>query len=441
MEARRVDIDARDVGPDGVVEISGGMDLADALDLDTALDHGAAELKALGCDETHDVRRSLALGALARTQTQLDLNPEDPDGQAGPLVKPRQTVIHVHTHDQTQARCETTRTPISVESSVADRLRMVNVRNGWQCVGMPLTFVGNLDRSAVSAAVDQILDLVRSAEVAAAWEQESALPGMTVGGLARHLASQAECAVKFLTTPGPPNAPVLSLVGHYDRVDWWQAPVDAAENTSIRDDFNQMGLAGHAECVKVLARSREDLGPAIDAAGLVTYVPWQDCALPTDTRLLLPSRLRPPGSCCGKTSRVDVPEGARRAGSTYLRGQGEPGRRFLRVVGMELSAEDQKLVTLARATRARTGAAEGAAVRDSDGRTYAGATVSLPSLELSAVQVCVAMAVASGSQGLAAAVVLGDATELAAPDQAVLGEFGAGDVVVHLSDSQGRILQ
>ena len=115
MEARRVDIDTRDVGPDGVVEITGGMDLADALDLDTALDHGAAELKALGCEETHDVRRSLALGALARRQTQLDLNPEDPDGQAGPLVKPRQTVIHVHTNDQTQARCETTRTPISVD--------------------------------------------------------------------------------------------------------------------------------------------------------------------------------------------------------------------------------------------------------------------------------------------------------------------------------------
>ena len=41
----------------------------------------------------------------------------------------------------------------------------------------------------------------------------------------------------------------------------------------------------------------------------------------------------------------------------------------------ELSAEDAKLVTLARATRARTGAAEGAAVRDQDGRTYAAATV------------------------------------------------------------------
>ena len=64
-----------------------------------------------------------------------------------------------------------------------------------------------------------------------------------------------------------------------------------------------------------------------------------------------------------------------------------------------LSAEDQKLVTLARATRARTGAAEGAAVRDADGRTYAAATVDLPSLQVSALGVCVAMAVASGVEG------------------------------------------
>jgi hypothetical protein len=105
---------------------------------------------------------------------------------------------------------------------------------------------------------------------------------------------------------------------------------------------------------------------------------------------------------------------------------------------MELSAEDRKLVTLARATRARTGAAEGAAVRDTDGRTYAGATVSLPSLELSAVQVCVAMAVASGSRGVAAAVVLGDATELSAADAAALRDFGGDGVVVHLGDPKGR---
>jgi Mycothiol maleylpyruvate isomerase N-terminal domain len=152
---------------------------------------------------------------------------------------------------------------------------------------MTLTFAGTLDRSTVTATVHQLTDLVGSAEVADAWEQESTLPGMTVGGLARHLVSQAECAVEFLITPGPPDAPMLTLVGHYDRVDWWRAPVDAVENTSIRDDFNQMGSAGHAESVDVLARSREQLGSAIDAAGPATYVPWQDCVLPTDDFLVV----------------------------------------------------------------------------------------------------------------------------------------------------------
>lgn len=74
----------------------------------------------------------------------------------------------------------------------------------------------------------------------------------------------------------------------------------------------------------------------------------------------------------------------------------------------DLAAEDAKLVTLARSARARTGAAQGAAVRDADGRTYVAATVDLPSLQLSALQAAVAMAVSSGAPGLEAAVVLGD---------------------------------
>lgn len=105
----------------------------------------------------------------------------------------------------------------------------------------------------------------------------------------------------------------------------------------------------------------------------------------------------------------------------------------------DLSPEDAKLVTLARATRARVRAAEGAAVRDLDGRTYAGATVDLPSLRLSAVQVCVAMAVASGAQGLEAAVVLGEATELAGADAAVLADFAGDGVVVLLCDPAGNL--
>lgn len=106
-----------------------------------------------------------------------------------------------------------------------------------------------------------------------------------------------------------------------------------------------------------------------------------------------------------------------------------------------LSVEDKKLVTLARSTRARTGAAEGAAVRDADGRTYAAATVDLPSLQVSALGVCVAMAVASGSKGLEAAVVLTPADTVADADLAAVRDFAGAGVPVHRGDIKGAIAQ
>ena len=75
----------------------------------------------------------------------------------------------------------------------------------------------------------------------------------------------------------------------------------------------------------------------------------------------------------------------------------------------DLQPEDAKLVTLARSARGRTGAPEGAAVRDTDGRTYVAASVALPSLTLSALQAAVAAAVSSGVEGLEAAAVVSDA--------------------------------
>jgi hypothetical protein len=76
------------------------------------------------------------------------------------------------------------------------------------------------------------------------------------------------------------------------------------------------------------------------------------------------------------------------------------------VSSAELDPEDAKLITLARSARGRTGAAEGAAVRDTDGRTYLAATVTLASLRLSALQAAVAAAVSSGVAGLEAAAVV-----------------------------------
>ncbi len=99
--------------------------------------------------------------------------------------------------------------------------------------------------------------------------------------------------------------------------------------------------------------------------------------------------------------------------------------------------EDTKLVTLARSTRARTRAAEGAAVRDLDGRTYAAATVDLPSLRLSALQIAVAMAVTSGARGLEAAVVLGDTDTLPDDDVAAVRELAGTGVPVHVTAADG----
>lgn len=84
-----------------------------------------------------------------------------------------------------------------------------------------------------------------------------------------------------------------------------------------------------------------------------------------------------------------------------------------------LEPEDAKLVTLARAARARQSARQGAAVRDTDGRTYAATTVDLVSLSLSALQVAVAMAVSSGAPGVEAAVIVGADTTDDAGERAV----------------------
>lgn len=91
----------------------------------------------------------------------------------------------------------------------------------------------------------------------------------------------------------------------------------------------------------------------------------------------------------------------------------------------ELDPEDHKLVTLARAARARTDAAEGAAIRDETGRTYAATAVTLPSLALSALETAVAMAVSSGAAGLEAAALVTEADTVVDTDLAVLREVRA----------------
>lgn len=104
-----------------------------------------------------------------------------------------------------------------------------------------------------------------------------------------------------------------------------------------------------------------------------------------------------------------------------------------------LAAEDAKLVTLARAARARIAAAEGAAVRDGDGRTYAAASVALPSLALTALQLATANAVAAGARTLEAAAVVTEASTVDDASLAAVRDL-AGHAPVHLAAPDGTVL-
>jgi hypothetical protein len=105
-----------------------------------------------------------------------------------------------------------------------------------------------------------------------------------------------------------------------------------------------------------------------------------------------------------------------------------------------LSAEDAKLVTLARGARGRVGAAEGAAVRDETGRTYSGATVALPSLAVSALRLAVAQAVASGARGLEAAVVVRRSPDVDPADLDAVRDLGGTGVRVLVVGTDGSVL-
>jgi hypothetical protein len=106
-----------------------------------------------------------------------------------------------------------------------------------------------------------------------------------------------------------------------------------------------------------------------------------------------------------------------------------------------LPPEDAKIVTLARSARARTRAAEGAAVRDLDGRTYAGATVGLASLQVSAVGVAVAMAASSAARGLEAVAVVSGGNDLAEPDLAAVRDLAGPGVPVYRCAPDGTVTE
>lgn len=126
-DGRHFDIDHDHVSFTGTSIVHGELDLADAIDLDDAIRAIANELGDLGCDESLEVRRSLAAGELTRRQLTLTLDRSDPAADTSttnrtPVRKTvRKTVLYLHlsqaavdgTAGHGIGRCENTRTPIT----------------------------------------------------------------------------------------------------------------------------------------------------------------------------------------------------------------------------------------------------------------------------------------------------------------------------------------
>ena len=73
-DGRYFTIETQSNAYDGTAPVHGQLDLPDARDLEHAIQSVAAELKDFGSEETLDVRRSVAVGELARRQLAFDLS-------------------------------------------------------------------------------------------------------------------------------------------------------------------------------------------------------------------------------------------------------------------------------------------------------------------------------------------------------------------------------
>ncbi len=163
-DGRRFDVHTREETHNGTAWVEGELDLADALDLDAAIRHGAEDLAALGSTESLDVRRSMAAGELARRQLAFDLRAEAGDGTAS-VVKPRQVVIHVHLSDAAISRDEAGIAQVEETRSIVSTEQVREWCTGdAQVVVKPVIDLEAHHHTDAYAIPDRLVDQTRLAE-------------------------------------------------------------------------------------------------------------------------------------------------------------------------------------------------------------------------------------------------------------------------------------
>ncbi|MDG4781154.1 maleylpyruvate isomerase N-terminal domain-containing protein [Micromonospora sp. WMMD961] len=138
--------------------------------------------------------------------------------------------------------------------------------------------VDALDASFPTAA-SIALDLIRRPEVTERWLEPSALPHLSVGGLACHLGRQAVRAAELL--PMPTDLPTLDTAdNHYEQAPWVsEGTPDEASVTEGPDEAD--AARGPADLHARSAHALDVVGDLLSrgAARDVVPIPWQGWSL------------------------------------------------------------------------------------------------------------------------------------------------------------------
>jgi Mycothiol maleylpyruvate isomerase N-terminal domain len=143
-----------------------------------------------------------------------------------------------------------------------------------------LILVDDRHEKTFLAAARIATDLATSPEVAARWDDESACAGMSVGGLAHHLASQVGNTVRLVGAPPSDQVPI-PLLEHYARAAWVTALPEDDVNVGIREGSDADAASGPSALPPLTASWLEELPEVLAArrGDEPVLIPWQGWAL------------------------------------------------------------------------------------------------------------------------------------------------------------------